>query len=69
MAYCVDPIVSQDIVGDPHSCIFDSLLTMSTGTMVKVSDGTTMSLATPQEWLIFLRSTQTLFEQRFHSFS
>jgi len=36
MAYCVDPIVSQDIVGDPHSCIFDSLLTMSTGTMVKV---------------------------------
>ncbi|MDT9546018.1 MAG: type I glyceraldehyde-3-phosphate dehydrogenase [Chlorobium sp.] len=36
MSYCVDPIVSQDIVGDPHSCIFDSLLTMSTGTMVKV---------------------------------
>jgi glyceraldehyde 3-phosphate dehydrogenase len=34
--YCDDPIVSSDIVTDPHSCIFDSGLTMSMGTMVKV---------------------------------
>lgn len=36
LEYCADPIVSQDIVGNSHSCIFDSMLTMSTGTMVKV---------------------------------
>ncbi len=36
LEYCEDPIVSQDIVGNPHSCIFDSLLTMSSGNMVKV---------------------------------
>ncbi|TCD48641.1 type I glyceraldehyde-3-phosphate dehydrogenase [Chlorobium sp. N1] len=36
LEYCTDPIVSQDIVGNPHSSIFDSLLTMSAGTMVKV---------------------------------
>ncbi|MCF8382676.1 MAG: type I glyceraldehyde-3-phosphate dehydrogenase [Chlorobium sp.] len=36
LQYCEDPIVSQDIVGNPHSCIFDSLLTMSSGNMVKV---------------------------------
>ncbi|HCD36182.1 type I glyceraldehyde-3-phosphate dehydrogenase [Chlorobium phaeovibrioides] len=35
LEYCTDPIVSQDIVGNPHSSIFDSLLTMSSGTMVK----------------------------------
>ncbi|MBM3162642.1 MAG: type I glyceraldehyde-3-phosphate dehydrogenase [Chlorobi bacterium] len=34
--YCEDPVVSQDIVGNAHSCIFDSLLTMSAGNMVKV---------------------------------
>ena len=34
--YCDDPIVSSDIVTDPHSAIFDSGLTMSMGTMVKV---------------------------------
>ncbi len=28
LEYCVDPIVSVDIVGNPHSCIFDSLSTM-----------------------------------------
>ena len=33
--YCDDPIVSSDIVTDPHSCIFDAGLTMSMGTMVK----------------------------------
>ena len=27
MQYCVDPIVSADIIGDAHSCIFDSGLT------------------------------------------
>ncbi|MGB0131691.1 type I glyceraldehyde-3-phosphate dehydrogenase [Chlorobium sp.] len=36
LEYCEDPIVSQDIVGNPHSCIFDSLLTMSSGNLVKV---------------------------------
>jgi glyceraldehyde 3-phosphate dehydrogenase len=34
--YCEDPIVSSDIVGDPHSCIFDAELTMSMGSLVKV---------------------------------
>ncbi len=27
LSYCTDPIVSSDIVGNPHSCVFDSLLT------------------------------------------
>ncbi|EAT59108.1 type I glyceraldehyde-3-phosphate dehydrogenase [Chlorobium ferrooxidans] len=36
LEYCTDPIVSQDIVGNPHSCVFDSLLTMSSGNLVKV---------------------------------
>ncbi|MEY2400890.1 MAG: hypothetical protein QOJ08_1001 [Ilumatobacteraceae bacterium] len=34
--YCDDPIVSSDIVTDPHSSIFDAGLTMSMGNMVKV---------------------------------
>jgi glyceraldehyde 3-phosphate dehydrogenase len=34
--FCEDPIVSSDIVGSPASCIFDSLLTMTNGSMVKV---------------------------------
>jgi glyceraldehyde 3-phosphate dehydrogenase len=34
--YSDDPLVSTDIVGDPHSCIFDSELTMSLGRLVKV---------------------------------
>jgi glyceraldehyde 3-phosphate dehydrogenase len=34
--YCTDPIVSGDIVRNPHSCVFDSLLTEVTGDMVKV---------------------------------
>ena len=33
--YCDEPIVSSDIVTDPHSCIFDSGLTMSMGNLVK----------------------------------
>lgn len=36
LRYTEDPIVSSDIVGDPHSSIFDSGLTMSLGKMVKV---------------------------------
>ena len=36
LRYCDDPIVSSDIVTDPHSCIFDSDLTMSMGKLVKV---------------------------------
>jgi glyceraldehyde 3-phosphate dehydrogenase len=31
-----DPIVSVDIIGNPHSCIFDSLATMTMGSTVKV---------------------------------
>src|SRR5215472_6949775 len=34
--YTRDPIVSSDIVGTPHSCTFDSLLTMANGDQVKV---------------------------------
>jgi glyceraldehyde 3-phosphate dehydrogenase len=36
LEYTDAPIVSSDIVTNPHSCIFDSDLTMSLGTMVKV---------------------------------
>jgi glyceraldehyde 3-phosphate dehydrogenase len=36
LEYCEDPIVSIDIVGNPHSCVFDSLATMTSGRMVKV---------------------------------
>jgi len=37
LAYCEDPIVSTDIIGDPHSSIFDSLSTMKIGEkMVKL---------------------------------
>ncbi|MER6100878.1 type I glyceraldehyde-3-phosphate dehydrogenase [Streptomyces sp. NPDC001832] len=34
--YTEDPIVSSDIVSDPASCTFDSLLTMAEGSQVKV---------------------------------
>lgn len=34
--YTEDPIVLKDIVGDPHSCILDSDLTMAHGNFVKV---------------------------------
>jgi glyceraldehyde 3-phosphate dehydrogenase len=34
--YTTDPIVSVDIIGNPASCIFDSLSTMVIGNMVKV---------------------------------
>ena len=37
LAYCDEPIVSTDIIGDPHSSIFDSLCTMKIGDkMVKL---------------------------------
>ena len=36
LRYTEDPIVSSDIVTDPHSCIFDSKLTMSMGKLVKI---------------------------------
>jgi glyceraldehyde 3-phosphate dehydrogenase len=34
--YAAEPLVSSDIVGSPYSCVFDSQLTMSEGTLVKV---------------------------------
>lgn len=36
LEYCDDPIVSIDIVGNKHSCIYDSELTMAIGNTVKV---------------------------------
>ena len=37
LEYTDDPIVSADIVGNPHSCIFDSMITtVMAGNMVKV---------------------------------
>ena len=37
LRYTDEPIVSSDIVGDAHSCIFDSDLTQSLGKLVKVN--------------------------------
>ena len=36
LEYTEDPIVSSDIVHNPHSAIFDALSTMVSGKMVKV---------------------------------
>ncbi len=36
MHYCEDPIVSADVVGNPHSCIFDPEFTSVVGNLVKV---------------------------------
>ena len=36
LEYSDEPLVSRDIVGNPHSCIFDSGLTMAQGKFVKV---------------------------------
>ena len=36
LEYTEDPIVSIDIVGNPHSCIFDSLMTSVIGNMIKI---------------------------------
>jgi glyceraldehyde 3-phosphate dehydrogenase len=37
LSYSEDPLVSSDIVGDPHSAIFDAGLTKTIDTQVKVS--------------------------------
>ncbi len=31
-----DPIVSRDVIGDPHSCVLDASLTQANGTLAKV---------------------------------
>lgn len=36
LEYSEDPLVSTDIVGNPHSCIFDSELTAANGNMAKI---------------------------------
>ena len=36
LEYTEDPIVSIDIVGNSHSCVFDSLMTSVIGNMVKI---------------------------------
>jgi len=36
LQYSEDPLVSSDIVGNPHSCIFDSQITTVHGNMVKI---------------------------------
>ncbi len=37
LAYTIDPIVSSDIIGNSHSCIFDPELTTVVGNLVKIS--------------------------------
>lgn len=36
LEYTEDPIVSVDVIGNPHSCVFDAQLTSVIGRMVKV---------------------------------
>lgn len=36
MHYSIEPLVSSDITGDKHSCIFDSELTLANGNLIKV---------------------------------
>ena len=36
LEYTEDPIVSIDIVGNPHSCIFDAQMTSVIGNMLKI---------------------------------
>lgn len=36
LEYTEDPIVSIDIIGNPHSCVFDSQMTSVIGNMVKI---------------------------------
>ncbi len=36
LSYTDEPIVSSDIIGDPHSCIYDSKLTSVVGNLVKL---------------------------------
>ena len=36
LSYTEDPIVSADIIGNPHSCVFDSGLTLVFNNLIKV---------------------------------
>ena len=37
LEYCTDPIVSSDVIGNPHSCVFDALSTnVLDGSLVKI---------------------------------
>jgi glyceraldehyde 3-phosphate dehydrogenase len=36
LAYCEDPIVSVDIIGNSHSCVFDAELTSVVNSMIKI---------------------------------
>jgi glyceraldehyde 3-phosphate dehydrogenase len=36
LEYCEDPIVSTDVIGNPHGCVFDSAMTAVSGNMAKV---------------------------------
>jgi len=36
LQYCTDPIVSVDVIGNSHSSVFDSALTMASGRFAKV---------------------------------
>ncbi|HHG85220.1 MAG TPA: type I glyceraldehyde-3-phosphate dehydrogenase [Bacteroidetes bacterium] len=36
MEYSIEPLVSSDIVGNPHSCVFDSEMTAVKGSLVKI---------------------------------
>jgi glyceraldehyde 3-phosphate dehydrogenase len=36
LEYSEEPLVSIDIVGNPHSCIFDSQLTIANGSFIKI---------------------------------
>ncbi|MEA3297028.1 MAG: type I glyceraldehyde-3-phosphate dehydrogenase [candidate division Zixibacteria bacterium] len=36
LEYCEDPVVSCDIVGNPHGSVFDAAMTMAQGNFVKV---------------------------------
>jgi glyceraldehyde 3-phosphate dehydrogenase len=36
LRYTTDPIVSRDVIGDAHSCVFDASLTQANGNLAKV---------------------------------
>ena len=36
LEYSEDPLVSTDIIGNPHSCIFDATLTKASGNLITV---------------------------------
>ena len=37
LEYTEDPLVSADIIGNKHSCIFDALLTSTQGSFIKMA--------------------------------